>query len=252
MATKATKAEQKEELIDLLIDNTEYSGFSEDDREDLEAMTLGGLQNCVALAEKTANIVDNAKDYEEDEEDGEPMKKARKGKKKMTKNTAEEDEDEEEEIPVENKKKKKGLVLNDKKSKKLKPKSISVLQTNKEEDEEDEELTDNEEQESLEEYLESAPPAFREMLVNGAKTFQQQRKNLIDIIMNCETNKFERAWLASQELEVLQGLVHLTQNNKRHSRPDYTGAAGSARISPLRNTEEEGLSLPTMNFASKN
>ena len=29
------------------------------------------------------------------------------------------------------------------------------------------------------------------------------------------------------------------------------GAAG-ARVSPLRNTEEEGLALPTMNFASKN
>lgn len=222
---------EKAEMIDFLIEN-EISPWTEDDRADLEACSVGALTRCCEdvslvdndLEDDDKDLVDNA-DTDEDEDEDEDideakMKKARKSKKKRTDNASADFAFEER----------------------------SILKRD---------LTDNDDdndvdQLSLNEHLEKMPPEYREMVEAGLGVWNQEKDRIVDFIFNHENNEFTKAWLKEQKMPVLQGLAQLAGELKSARRSNYAGAAGGPMVQPLRNmVDEEPLLLPTLNWDSE-
>lgn len=234
MAKKLTK----HEMIDFLIDNGEVNGWSEDSRSQLETLAEGGLRRMVA----TTELLVNAKaDEEEEEEEEEEMPK--KGKKtKMAKNAKEEadEEDEDESVEV------------DTKGKKKKFKGTTTNMFQKPQKEGEEETTTNEQEEiTINEYLENAPPKLREMMQGGIAVFNEQKKQLVNFIFNHENNtgNFTREWLNEQEMPLLHGMARLAGHGRK-PRQSYAGAAAGTPSTPiLQNSRRvRPLVAPRMTF----
>ena len=238
----------KQGIVDFLIENEELSGWSEDDRADLESLGVGGLKRLAGVIEP---LIENKGDEDDEEEEDVPpprkaaMAKAKKGKKDYIKNADDLNADEADEDGQAKQRDTKGKA---KKGTKGKITGLqSILQTN--EEEEEDELTDNQDtQSSLEKYLEGAPTQIKELLTNGVAVVTQQRKQLVEMVFNHENNQFTKEYLSSLPMEALHGLASLVSNKKR--RPNFVGAGGGVHVSPLQNSHnEEPLPLPTMNFS---
>lgn len=241
---------KKHEMIDFLIENEDVSQWGEDDRATLEALSEGGLRRLVEAAQVLANAKGEDDEEEEDYEEEEGKKgKGKKGKGKMAKNAKsfEGDEDGSDdddgnggqavETDVKGKKKKsKGTVTN-------------MFQQPKEKD--DEAVVNEQEEMTINEYLENAPPKMREMLQGGIQVFNQRKKQLVDMIYNHENNtgNFTRDWLSQQEMPLLEGMARLVGNGRKRV-AHYTGAASGAQTTPiLQNSRKvQPLVAPRMTF----
>lgn len=110
-----------------------------------------------------------------------------------------------------------------------------------------------------EQYIAAAPPGIRGMLQASLQTHNQQREALIEQIVANQSNRFTREWLASQEIDVLQGIGAMA--SPATTTPNYAGAGGAPPVlnDAAGNTQQPGLNvvnevddepliMPTMEF----
>lgn len=103
---------------------------------------------------------------------------------------------------------------------------------------------------TLNEYIEQAPAEIREMLQEGLMTRNEQKKKLVEKILNAEGNRFTKDQLEKRPLGDLQAIADLvpTKNEgKDYPGFNYSGAAGSH----VQNSDEEiePLLVPVMNWS---
>ena len=112
---------------------------------------------------------------------------------------------------------------------------------------------------TMEAYLASAPPEFREVLVNGLNAHNAEKARLITIITANAQNKFTKEYLDKLSLDVLTGIAALAVqpvqqtpvlvNGQQVATPIYTGATGAA---PTQNEQkQQGLALPAVDWSKK-
>lgn len=113
--------------------------------------------------------------------------------------------------------------------------------------------TDNSVPVTMEAFLATAPPEFRDVLANSFEMHQQTKGTLIEKIVANERNKFSREFLTTKPLQELQGLASLMGEPKdaqtNNAVPMFYGAATPASFAAnVSATEETPLVAPTMNF----
>lgn len=253
----------KEEMIDFLISNGEFSTWTEDDRSDLEQCSNGALVRCCQMTELAMNDEDEDEDItaneddDDDDDDMPPPRKKAMAKAKATRNAKHLDE-QDDDLEQDDADSKDGQAKQrDLKGKKKKGKGGRIvglqertilkrdLATNEEEEEEND-MT-------LNEWLDQTgmPTEYREMVEAGMGVWNQERDKLVDFIFNHENNEFTKEYLEKQRMPVLQGMGQLLgyYNTGKQRRVNFAGAAGGPSVTPLRNhVEEEPLVMPTLNW----
>lgn len=245
---------KKQEMVDYLIENEEFSGWTEDDRAGLEEMEEGGLTRLVALADRTQELIENAGEEDvtdnEDDEEEEPVRKkkmeaARKSKKPTKNAKGDEDDDDDDEGGAEQR------LPSGKKSKGKGGKITGLQQILQ--DKTGKQTVNEEVEEDLDKYLEKAPASCREYITNAVRRQEEERAELIEYIMNHENNWFTKDYLEEKELAELQGIVAIA-DGKNKGRMNFAGAgAVSGYQSPLRNQDhdEEPLISPQIDWSAK-
>lgn len=105
---------------------------------------------------------------------------------------------------------------------------------------------------TVNEYIEQAPAEIREMLSEGLLTRNEQKKKMVETILNAEGCRFTKEQLEKKPLGELQAISDLipkpVQNGSDYPTYTYVGAAGSH----VQNSDEdvEPLLVPVMNFGS--
>lgn len=103
---------------------------------------------------------------------------------------------------------------------------------------------------TVDQYIESAPPAVREILQNALASQKAAKTSLVEKLVGNSRNKFTKEYLEQRSLEELNGMVALigepapTQNHYI-LQPNYALAAGTTQQSVTTN-QEAGLDLPKM------
>ncbi len=216
----------KKDIVEELI--TSNVGWTEDEREWLMEQNTDRLQRMLP-AENKSNLTEGsgkapgAGAIDEEEESGDmpdsqSKKTLGKGKKKMAKNSKQDDEDDE-----------------------------SVENEENEDEENEDEAVENEEdmsdEERAEAFIESAPPAIRSVLRGGIAAMNSEKRKLVTAITSNTRCKFTKAQLMGKEIEELRQIANLATNED-----SFDGAQGEA---PITDNEEEGLSLPTLNYSGE-
>jgi hypothetical protein len=216
----------KKQIVEELI--TSNVGWTEDEREWLMEQNTDRLQRMLPVDNKS-NLTEGsgkapgAGATDEEEESGDmpdsQSKKTLGGKgKKMAKN--EEADEEEDDESVENEESEE---------------ESDADETVK--NEEGEEMTDEEKADA---FIESAPPAIREVLRGGIAAMNVEKRKLISTITANARCKFRKEQLQAKELSELRQIAMLASNED-----NFDGAQGAA---PIVDNEEEGLALPVTNF----
>jgi hypothetical protein len=110
---------------------------------------------------------------------------------------------------------------------------------------------------TMEQYVNSAPAEFRDVLTNSLATYEATKQGLVEKIIANKTNKFTKEFLFTKGIGELQGIVALACNGEGKADssdavvPMFFGASIPA-TSLANNSEvvEEALDIPVMNFAS--
>lgn len=215
---------KKEDLVEGLI--TSNVGWTEDDRDWLMGQSTDRLQRMLP-AQNKSNLTEGsgkapgAGAIDEEEESGETAggqtAKTLGGTaklKKMAKNAEEEEDDE----------------------------SVENEESDLDDEGLEDESVENEEV-SVEEYINAAPKGIREVLSSSLHALNAEKRKLISSITANSRNKFSREQLAQKEISELRQIATLASNDD-----SFEGAQGEA---PIGNSEEEGLSLPTLNFSKE-
>ena len=106
------------------------------------------------------------------------------------------------------------------------------------------------------EYIAGAPKEIRELLTNSLIAHEAQKAELVKVIVANKRNKFTPEFLATKDLQELQGLAALAREDDASTaggtpRMLYEGAATPAGA-PVTNTDDETpLVMPVMNFEEK-
>lgn len=230
MANKAKGKSKKapefnvDETIDQLIENAIWS---EDDREWLEGLDESKIETMAAQLETNADMV---VDDEEAEKGGKPGKGGKKTPPDRTGG---------------------GSIGNpsgdvNARNQKSKGKPAMIR--------EDVDLTDNEEEEeeSVDDYIAKAPAALRGALNSLVKQNETACEELIESLVANKNNPFTEDFLRGKDLQELQGLAKLAGVKSRPA-ANYAGAGGIADIPTENATGGKGrsLGLPTMNFGEE-
>lgn len=108
---------------------------------------------------------------------------------------------------------------------------------------------------NAEQYIQNAPPEIREVLQAGVNSAKKEREALIARIVANKNNAFTAEYLATQPLDVLNGMARLASADAVANAapsiliPNYSGQAGPA---PTTNAvQEEPLVAPTLDFTPK-
>lgn len=191
-----------EEIVDALIDNSD-SPFDEDDREYLTGLSVNKLQALATNAKiEHTSQGDSIEDGNEDDngetlEDGADQVKGKKfgsrsgatknkGKKKP--DSADDDEAEpDDEMP--GKGKGKGAPACNSRNRPQTP--------------------------TMQEYINNAPAGLRDVLINGVRSHNQNKKKLIKAITANSANMFTKEVLAAKPIQELEALAALAQSGMR-------------------------------------
>lgn len=106
---------------------------------------------------------------------------------------------------------------------------------------------------TMEQYLAAAPAEVRGPLTNAIATYNTAKQGFIANIMANKQNKFSAKFLATKDVDELQGMVALCGNTEEAIPapvPMFTGQAIPTGVAPVANevADEEPLATPTMNF----
>lgn len=121
------------------------------------------------------------------------------------------------------------------------------------------EIAPNNNGQSLDEYINNAPPEMRDVLRNGLATYNEKRDSLIEKITANDNCQFTAEQLEQKPIDELEAIHALaapaggdspTDNQGQHQHPQPSYYGGQALPSPTSNkgAEEAGLAIPTMNF----
>jgi len=105
---------------------------------------------------------------------------------------------------------------------------------------------------TMNEYIEKAPKEYREVLQNGLNAHKAQKDALIATITANKANDFTAEFLATKEVQELQGLAKLAggvTDNHRTTVPMMYEGANVPLGTITGNAEVKTLAIPTMNFA---
>lgn len=229
--TRGVNTMTKKQMIDALIEN---GAFDEGDRDVLTKKSTTRLRSL--LTENQINYVDSGSDDNSEEvKDAASQVKPKKfsDSKNKKSNNAEVDEDEEEEDDEEDEEE------DDKKP--FPPKRNAALVSNR--------GRHNRLPLTLNQYIEDAPPAIREVLQAGMRTLNSQRRECVEVILANERNRFTREQLMRKPVEELEALADLAAEPE--TAPATNNYFGQGEVGPLveNEDEEEGLALPVLNFS---
>ena len=122
---------------------------------------------------------------------------------------------------------------------------------------EEQELAEVNQASTFNEWLDTAPPEYREMLQSGMHAHDQQKTDLIEQIVGNEQNTFTKEELAGQPIETLQKMAKLATNQESQEpvqpQRGFFSYAGAAGAPPTANQQKERtpLGLPTMDFSQQ-
>ena len=112
-------------------------------------------------------------------------------------------------------------------------------------------LMNNNEQEelSLEDYIDRAPPAVREALIANMQVIEEKKNGLVQAIVADKRNRFNEEFLVNCSVDVLEGIAALAGPTgfTANRTLNYFGGAGSGN-QEVGITKEKALPIPTMNF----
>ena len=103
---------------------------------------------------------------------------------------------------------------------------------------------------TVQEYINNAPPKIKEMLEEGMATLDTEKTSLVKKIMDNENNTFTKEHLESLHINMLRAIAKMaappTDNKKEDNHPLYFGNNND----PTDNSDNlpEPLPLPAMNF----
>jgi len=106
---------------------------------------------------------------------------------------------------------------------------------------------------TMNEYLAQAPPEYRDVLETGLMTHNEKKKELIDVILANEANRFTELQLNSKPIGEIQAIADLcrpTQNEQDYNgSPTFVGGGGS-HVQNTQKVKEEPYVAPTMEWAT--
>lgn len=110
--------------------------------------------------------------------------------------------------------------------------------------------TDDPKPPTFQEYVNNAPPEYRDVLVSGLNSYNKERQALIKTITDNEASDFTPEQLVAMSESQLQMIAKLAKKPEPEIRPyNFAGAAGPA---PTGNADsQEPLLPPTWNFEKK-
>jgi hypothetical protein len=114
-------------------------------------------------------------------------------------------------------------------------------------------------QEQLDEYISNAPPPLRPVLIQGIRAFQEEKSQLIGVILGNKKNRFKKEMLETKEdideLRALAALAAETPVNNGGQPPSggrWFGAEGSAAVTNAAEpVTQEALASPVLNFSKE-
>jgi len=108
---------------------------------------------------------------------------------------------------------------------------------------------------TLNEFIATAPPEYRDVIVHGLKAHVAEKTALITTITANERNTFTSDYLQSRSMAELVGLAKLAKDVPTANAPlqaTYVGQAPVANLAVTANSEEEPLLVPVMDFSNAN
>ena len=126
------------------------------------------------------------------------------------------------------------------------PDAVAPVAKAQEAGSEEAEVTDNQEPQTVEEYIQKAPPGMRDVLRAGHLSHLAEKKRLVNTITANERNKFSEKVLMAKDVNELQNLACLASNVKTEESPVHNFfGQGDAFVD---NNEEEPLAIPSTTF----
>ncbi len=104
-------------------------------------------------------------------------------------------------------------------------------------------------QQTLEAYIQAAPPVLREILTNGVNKHISEHASLVKEILTNKQNTFTEDELKGMNLNSLNKLAKLGKQQAAPAPANYFGQVGGGLIDNASSVTEEALPLPVMNFA---
>lgn len=226
---------ERRELISALVHNC--NGWDEDDVDLLTNLSanklVGHVQNCADMTE-LANFVANA-----DPEDDSGLPGSLEPDSAGAQESAAETEGwEEENDPPGNQEPKGPTIKQDEEKDQPTSKTKKVSM----------EVTENQ---WSEQWLDRAPPAIREVVINALQFQNEQKRQLVTRITTNQKNRFNEDYLMNHSVEELQAwadMVAPAQQGRRQ--PIFAGAAGGPVFNEDPIDRDDILDIPTLEFAT--